>query len=421
MPTISRPAPGQLEAKPLLEPPLLSTDATAILLLCGRFGERRPGIKPLTQSEYHDLDGALENQKLTPGSLLDETKRGFLKTEGAGVASPERLMTLLARSDELERALDNWTSAGIWVLSERDRDYPQRLRQRLTSARPPLLFGAGPKEPLDHGGVCIVGSRDSPKPALEFAQALGAQCAREGLSVISSDMRGVDREAISAALAKEGPVISVLSDSLEKTISQRRNRDALASGLLTLATPFSPETRFTVANAMRANKFQYALSDAAVIVETRRKGGIWSGADENRKEGWVPAFVRVGESMSQGNGALLHLGLFPIAMKDVESGDNLRDFFLSYALKHRDLGETAMTNSGMAATTNDIPPLDLYSVFLTKFLSLAAHRPHSEEEIMNLFNIKRSQAREWLGRAVEEGRVKKYKRPVRYGALRAVH
>ena len=405
----------------MLKPSLFSADTTAILLLCGRFGTRRPGIKPLTQSEYHKLDGLLENQDLTPGSLLDGSGRDFQYSDGIRVATPKRLSALLARSDELERALDDWSGAGIWVLSERDRDYPQRLRQRLISARPPLLFGAGPKEPLGRGGVCVVGSRDSRKPALQFAEAVGARCGREGLTVISSDMRGVDREAISAALAAGGLVISVLSDSLEKTITQRRNRDALASGRLTLATPFSPGTRFTVANAMRANKFQYALSDAAVIVETRRKGGIWSGADENRKEGWVPAFVRAGESMSPGNMALLHLGLSPITQKDVESINSLSDFFFSYTLKHCKAGESANTASAVAAAITDKSALDLYSVFLAEFLSLAAYRPHSEEEIMKYFNIKRSQARAWLWRAVDEGQVKKFERPARYGVIRAGH
>ena len=405
----------------MLKPSLLSADTTAILLLCGRFGTRRPGIKPLTQSEYHKLDGLLENQDLTPGSLLDGSGRDFQYSDGIRVATPKRLSALLARSDELERALDDWSGAGIWVLSERDRDYPQRLRQRLISARPPLLFGAGPKEHLGRGGVCVVGSRDSRKPALQFAEAVGARCGREGLTVISSDMRGVDREAISAALAAGGLVISVLSDSLEKTITQRRNRDALASGRLTLATPFSPGTRFTVANAMRANKFQYALSDAAVIVETRRKGGIWSGADENRKEGWVPAFVRAGESMSPGNMALLHLGLSPITQKDVESINSLSDFFFSYTLKHCKAGESANTASAVAAAITDKSALDLYSVFLAEFLSLAAYRPHSEEEIMKYFNIKRSQARAWLWRAVDEGQVKKFERPARYGVIRAGH
>ncbi|NUN94341.1 MAG: DNA-processing protein DprA, partial [Verrucomicrobiae bacterium] len=116
-----------------------------------------------------------------------------------------------------------------------------------------------------------------------------ARAASEDLVVISSDMRGIDREAISAALAAGGRTVCVLSDSLEKAVVSKRYREPLAAGRATLVTPFTPDTRFTVANAMRANRYQYGLSDAAIIVESRQTGGIWSGADENRKHGWVPA------------------------------------------------------------------------------------------------------------------------------------
>ena len=87
-----------------------------------------------------------------------------------------------------------------------------KLIQRLKKARSPLLFGAGPLDNLDRGGICIVGSRDSPKTALSFSANLGDRCANEGLTVISSDMRGVDREAVTSALEKSGRVIVVLSD-----------------------------------------------------------------------------------------------------------------------------------------------------------------------------------------------------------------
>ena len=403
----------------MLKPSLLSTDTTAILLLCGRFGTRQPGIKPLTQSEFHELDGALEARKLTPGSLLDGILKEIPHLDSSGTVSLERLSVLLGRTDVLARALNAWTDAGIWVLSERDREYPQRLRHRLTSAQPPLLYGAGPKEPLEGGGICVVGSRDSPKPALHFAKTLGARCGQEGLTVVSSDMRGIDREAISAALNTGGRVIGVLSDSLEKSIAQRRNRDALANGKLTLVTPFSPDTRFTVANAMRANRYQYALSDAAVIVETRRKGGIWSGADENRNEGWVPAFVRVGETMSPGNMALLHLGSLPITQDDVDSAGSLTDFFFSHSLRHRQGKENVKAAESATVGIGDHPSFDLYSIFLAEFLSMVIRRPLSEREIMNHFDLDRGQARKWLKRAIREGQVKKTGRPVRYGVIAA--
>jgi len=189
-------------------------------------------------------------------------------------------------------------------------------------------------------------------------------------------------------------------------VTAPRYRDALAAGRITLVTPFSPDTRFTVANAMRANRYRYALSDAAVIVETRRKGGIWSGADENRKEGWVPAFVRTGDTMPPGNMALLHLGLLPITQEDIEGPGTIGDFLFSCAL-----GTAPSGGSRTAA----VP--DLYAQFLAALRVLAAQRPCTEAEIIEHLDLERSQARAWLRRAVSEGKATRAGRPVRYAAM----
>ena len=381
-----------------------TSETRATLLLCGRFGERRPGLKPLTQGEFHELDRFLDARQLSPGRLIEGGPPLSSLSGLDGNPQADRIPALLDRRGDLEQALGLWARNGIWVLGERDGDYPRRLRQRLVSASPPLLFGAGPREILGQGGICILGSRDSPEPALDFTKRLGARCGEEGLTVISSDMRGVDREAISSALAAGGKVIGVLSDSLEKALAAHRHREALASGRLALVTSFSPDTRFTVANAMRSYKYQYALSDAAVIVETRRKGGIWSGADENRKEGWVPAFVRAGENMSSGNMALLHLGLSPITRRDIRGPEPLGEFFTNHMTRFRKARGDAGAGGGMAERQ---PLLDIYSFFLAELTVLAAHQPKSEKEIMDCFGLERAQVRKWLDRAVCEGRIEK--------------
>ncbi|GMQ74868.1 MAG: DNA-processing protein DprA [Gammaproteobacteria bacterium] len=380
----------------------LSANTKATLLLCARFGAQFSPIKPLTQSEFHKLDSILDASNLTPGSLL-EIKHSVLVSLCMGQGEmTSRLAFLLERRIEFDDAFAAWEEAGIWVLGERDEGYPLRLRQRLSSALPPVLFGAGPWDCLDRGGVCIVGSRDSPKPALHFSATLGGRCAREGLTVISSDMRGVDREAVSSALDCSGRVTIVSSDRLEKTVSAKRYRQALAEGLLTIVTPFSPNAGFSVANAIRVNRYQYALSDVAVVVETRRKGGIWSGADENRNKGWVPAFVRSDETMSPGNLALLHLGLSPLTQQDIENVDSLSDFFISHAINHK-----KTTAGGVAGLGKIRAPLDLYSVFLAEFRIIAVSTPQSEPEIMKHFGIERVQARKWLNQAEREGQAEK--------------
>ena len=376
----------------------LGADGRATLLLCGHFGVRPGMVKPLTPAEYHALADCLERRSLTPASLLHGEG---LRNLDAGVreqTEPARLARLLDRGSDLDAALGRWMEQGIWVVSERDEGYPWRLRRRLGSGGFPLLFGAGQRAWLDEGGLCVVGSRDCSDAARQFARRLGERCAEEGIPVISGDMRGIDRETVTATLRTGGKVVNVLSDSLEKAVTARRNRGPLAAGRLTMVTPFAPSSRFSVSNAMRANKYQYSLADAAVVVESRQTGGIWSGADENRREGWVPGFVRIDDDASPGNRALLHLGLAPVTSNDLESAADLRVFFARQPVA--------------GPPVADRP--DLYGAFADGLSALLRIGPCSESEIMNHFEIERAQARKWLDRAVTERRIEREGRPARY-------
>jgi predicted Rossmann fold nucleotide-binding protein DprA/Smf involved in DNA uptake len=214
-------------------------------------------------------------------------------------------------------------------------------------------------------------------------------------------MRGVDREAVTSALDRLGRVIIVLSDRLEKSVTTKRYRQALEEGLLTMVTPFSPNSGFSVSKAIRVNRYQYALSDVAVVVETRRKGGIWSGADENRTEGWVPAFIRSGKTMSQGNLALHHLGLAPLTQNDIENVRSLSNFFISHAINQQDT-----TAEKMATNEEDLSTLDLYSMFLNDLHILTATEAKSVPEIIEHYGIEKVQAKKWLERAEKDGKVR---------------
>ena len=376
----------------------LSADGRAILLLCGHFGVRAGMARPLTPAEYHAFAEWLERHSLTPASLLGTEGALHLDAYAGNQTDSARLARLLDRETELDAALARWENHSIWVVSERDGIYPWRLRRRIKTGGFPLLFGAGPKTWLNDGGLCVVGSRDCTDAGRRFARRLGERCAEENIPVISSDMRGIDRETVNATLRGGGCAINVLADSLEKSVTARRNRGPLAAGRLTMVTPFAPSSRFSVSNAMRANKYQYSLADAAVVVESRQTGGIWSGADENRREGWVPGFVRIDEDASPGNRALLHLGLAPVTSKDLESAADLRVFF--------------------ARQPTAGPPVadrpDLYGAFADGLSALLRLGPCSESEIMNHFEIERAQARKWLDRAVAERRIEREGRPARY-------
>lgn len=380
-------------------------DTSAVLLLCGRIPAKRGDHKPLSAAEFHALSEQLTAAALPPAGLLKASSDTVERLTAAAGLEPARVATLLGRFDALGAALDGWRAQQLWVMSEFDDDYPHRLRDRLRGHGAPLLYGAGSRALLADGGVCVVGSRDSGADGLDFARTLGAKCGADGLTVVAADMRGVARAVTAAALDAGGRAVLVLSDSLEKAAHARRNRDALAAGTLALVTPFAPDTRFSVATAMRASRYQYALADVAVVVETRRRGGVWSGAEENRGEGWVPAFVRTGPAMAPGNTALLHLGLRPISQEDVEGAANLGEFFLS------------RTATGKRAPGPAQPAgVDLYQAFVGGLRAFVAAADRSEAEIAGHFGLERTQTRAWLRRAVGDGVLMRTGRPVRYRA-----
>ena len=95
----------------------LTNETKAILLLCGRFGTRYSGAKPLTQTEFYDLVRVLEIGRISPGRLLEEGPEAFIPSAGIGTSMADRLVLLLGRTNELEQVVDAWSQAGIWVLS----------------------------------------------------------------------------------------------------------------------------------------------------------------------------------------------------------------------------------------------------------------------------------------------------------------
>ena len=167
------------------------------------------------------------------------------------------------------------------MISRADASYPKRLRN-LDGQAPPLLFGAGPLDPLTRGGLAIVGSRDANEDAVKFSRGIAQRCAEQGVQVISGGARGIDREALTAALDSGGRIVAIPAESLLKVMAERTARDAIRDERLTVATPYDPEMGFTVGRAMGRNKIIYGLADHAVVVQfTVEKGGTWEGVSRD--------------------------------------------------------------------------------------------------------------------------------------------
>ena len=288
----------------------LTPHAQAVVLLTVAFDKSDgAGANPLSKGEWARLALWLKDHGLDPGTLLKGDLASLLAGWMDGSVSVARLQALLGRGAALGFALEKWQRAGLWLLTRSDPDYPERLKRRLRSDAPAVLFGGGNKRLLDRGGIAVVGSRDAGEDDLAFTEKLGKEAADQGYSIVSGGARGVDQRAMLGALASGGIAVGVLADSLLKSATSASYRKHLMAGDLALISPFHPEAGFNVGNAMARNRYIYCLADAAVVVNsTLDKGGTWNGALEDLKAGWVPLWVRRDGGRRSGNPELVRRG-----------------------------------------------------------------------------------------------------------------
>lgn len=427
----------------------LPPDAQAIFLLCAHMGSKKDQVaEPLSTGEYNRLADWLNKSGMSPGDLLSsEGADALAEFTPHNELTPERVQQLLDRGAALAFEVEAWTNAGGWILARSDARYPTKLKERLKHRAPPLLYGVGPHELLADGALSIVGSRDASPAALAFVQDIAAHCAREGLTVVSGGARGVDKQAMDAALDAGGTVVGSLANGLAQTARTKRYREAIVDERLTLISAFHPKSRFIVWKAMDRNKHIYALGEGTLVAHAAKgSGGTWAGATENLRHAWVPLFVLAEAPVPDGNRALLEKGGIPVDRRLLSDTVALRQWLEDPAIladvepaADALMADGAEAGDGQAVADRDTPgPLfgqqltleetaARYAVGNTKDEALALfplvwpvlreflHEPRSARAVCGHFSdVRLAQIRDWLTAAVEQGLAIRQERPVRY-------
>jgi predicted Rossmann fold nucleotide-binding protein DprA/Smf involved in DNA uptake len=395
--------------------------------------------------EYNALASWLGRQERRPADLLRASEEAFPAKE-PGLPQGERLRALLNRGVQMATALDHWHRLGLWVISRGEDRYPERLRRNLRSAAPTLLYGAGEITRLNQGGLAVVGSRNVAEEDLTFTRRVAERCVDAGIQVISGGARGVDQAAVAAALEAGGGGVAVLAERLDRTATSRDAKEPLRRGLLTLVTPYEPESTFTVGRAMGRNKHIYALADSALVVRfTTEEGGTWAGAIEHlgrNKQGSarVHVFVRVASNPADGCQELERRGALPFPEEAFFKGtvtEVLRQANPPSA-RAPDPSASAATVAAPATEENTaraepcagpevkVPPAVVaapgapvetetdtcYRRCLPLLLQSLREEPGEKQlaEIAKRLEILPKQLKEWLKRAIEERKVVKKKK-----------
>ena len=129
--------------------------------------------------------------------------------------------------------------------------------------------------------VAIVGTRDVSLDGRARSRQLARKLATAGVVVVSGLAKGVDTEALTAAIEAGGKVIAVIGTPIDraypsenKQLQERIYREHL------LISQFAPGERVYPSNFPERNKLMAAISDATAIIEAGDTSGTLHQAAE---------------------------------------------------------------------------------------------------------------------------------------------
>jgi predicted Rossmann fold nucleotide-binding protein DprA/Smf involved in DNA uptake len=225
----------------------------------------------------------------------------------------KRIHTLLDASRAIAFELERLEESGVRLLTLLDDGFPTDLNRILGDQCPAALLVAGPVDWLSTPNIGIVGSRGISAEAAEVARHVARVAVRSGFGVTSGLAKGIDQTAMEEGLKLQGRVCGLPTEGIRNIGRRTDVRTAVQHGALALASPFGPDSPFSVGNAMARNKLVYGLSEVTVVVTSDEgKGGTWSGATEALEKRYGRVAVWMGPEAGPGNAALVAKGATPI-------------------------------------------------------------------------------------------------------------
>ena len=248
------------------------------LLLTSALGD--PGRNPLTVSQFRTLAKRVTLME-KPEEERELTEEDLIRL-GYDRRTAFRIVNLLKDEQALALYLGRGRMRGCFPISRASENYPIAVRRRLGLDAPGCLWAKGDIALLQTPMISLVGSRDLAEPNREFAEAVGREAARQGITLVSGNARGADRTAQDACLTAGGRVISVVADALEKY--------PLSPNVLYLCED-SFDLPFSGIRALSRNRVIHTLGSAVFIAQcTLGNGGTWDGTVKNLRYGWTPVF-----------------------------------------------------------------------------------------------------------------------------------
>jgi DNA processing protein len=151
------------------------------------------------------------------------------------------------------------------------------------------IWWAGDSSLVKLPSVAVVGSREVSAEGIARTRRLARELSSAGVVVVSGLAKGVDTEALNAAIEARGKTIGVIGTPIDRAypVENRRLQEKLYRDHL-LVSQFAPGKIVYPSNFPERNKLMAAISDATVIVEaTDKSGSLHQAAECTRLGRWL--------------------------------------------------------------------------------------------------------------------------------------
>ncbi|MEO6189424.1 MAG: DNA-processing protein DprA [Saprospiraceae bacterium] len=204
-------------------------------------------------------------------AVFKEKKHRLEKIPNIGVLTLDQINIDLVSKDT-ERELEFIRKRNIEVLYFLNTNYPSRLKHY--SESPIILYYLGSTDLNHPRTIAVVGTRDISEYGKSVTQNLISALSQSDVVVISGLAYGVDSMAHKSCISENIPTIGVLGHGLDKIYPAENSKLAekmiLNGGLL---TQFGIGTKPDRENFPLRNRIVAGISDAVVVIETKKKGG----------------------------------------------------------------------------------------------------------------------------------------------------
>lgn len=232
--------------------------------------------------------------------VFKATRHQLLRIPGIGEKISDNIRAF-KDFDDAKKELEFIEKFNIQPLTFLDKDYPQRLKHY--DDAPIILFKKGNFNLNTTRNVAIVGTRKATERGKAFCQQLIEDLKSYSVVINSGLAYGIDITAHRKCVELGIPTVGILGHGLDRMYPQTHRKTAeqmVKNGAL--VTEFTSGTTPIAANFPARNRIIAGMSDAIIVIETKKTGGSMITAhianEYNKDVFAVPG--RLGDETSQG-------------------------------------------------------------------------------------------------------------------------